>query len=270
MTLNIKKALYVFLTCALPLALAAQTKKPVKPRTVKKTPPSVAATPQPTPASAELSAPKTNKRPGEPTGIQNIEGRISSAVVPVYFYTFTRPGFMYSPISIEHDDAGKGKISFLKTGYDAAITDPIELSPVTLVKIREALTALNFVESIESYQHERDYSHMGDVSITVKRDGRERTARFNWTDNKHAKILMDEYRRIGNEYTWRFEMLQGRDHHPLETPGLMDMIDTYIRRDEISDPARLLPFLTELSNDERLPLMARNHAAKIIKKISQK
>ena len=47
------------------------------------------------------------------------------------------------------------------------------------------------------------------------------------------------------------------------------MITGYINREEISDPPHLIPFLTELSTDERLPLMARDHAAKLVKQIEK-
>lgn len=60
-----------------------------------------------------------------------------------------------------------------------------------------------------------------------------------------------------------------RENQPLQTPGLMDAIAAYINRKEISDPPHLIPFLTELTTDERLPLMARNRAAKLIKQIEK-
>ena len=44
--------------------------------------------------------------------------------VPVYFYRFERPGFVYPSIAIEHDEAGKGQITFVKDGNDIAIADP--------------------------------------------------------------------------------------------------------------------------------------------------
>ena len=116
---------------------------------------------------------------------------------------------------------------------------------------------MNFLDSGEVYQTPRDYSHMGNTTIKLTRNGRTREAKFNWTDNKDAKFLMDEYRRISNEYTWRFELISARDNQPLLTPGLVDLLDSYLKRDEISDPATLLPFLTKFSTDERLPLMAR-------------
>ena len=80
---------------------------------------------------------------------------------------------------------------------------------------------------------------------------------------------MDEYRRISNEYTWKFEITIARQNQPLQTPSLMESIDSYLSRGEITDPPHLLPFLEELSNDERLPLIARNRATKLIKQIEK-
>ncbi|MEO7659572.1 MAG: hypothetical protein ABIV48_08155, partial [Pyrinomonadaceae bacterium] len=150
------------------------------------------------------------------------------------------------------------------------LTDPIHLSAVTMDKIKEAFNDLKFLDSTEEYQYGTDFSHLGNVRLKLKSKGRERAVKYNWTDNKSAKALMDEYRRIGNEYTWRFEILVARENQPLLTPGMMDGLDAFIKRNEISDPAEMLPFLTELSNDERLPLMARNRAAKLIKQIDRR
>ncbi len=240
--------------------ISAQTKKnqkPLKPASAE------VPVPKPTPETVPDSL-KSNKRPGTKSPAQN-----TVSYSPTYFYKFEREGFAYGRILIEHDNAGKGKISFLKDGFDEMLTDPIEISQVTIKKIDDALASLNFLESGEDYQHERDYSHMGNMTLTIKKAGRERTAKYNWTDNKQAKILMDEYRRISNEYTWRFEMNLARENQPLLTPGLMNTIDSYIKRNEISDPAHLLPFLKELSTDERLPLMARNHATTLINQIEK-
>jgi hypothetical protein len=90
----------------------------------------------------------------------------------------------------------------------------------------------------------------------VKKDGRERRAEFNWTENKNAKTLADEYRRIGQQFVWMFDIGVARQNQPLESPGLMDALDSLLRRNEIADAAQMLPFLKELSEDERLPLIA--------------
>lgn len=263
------------LVFALAAADAAQSK--TNKRTKRSEPPAAAAAPSgsPTPNPATLPAAaaapgKRNFRPGSDT-TNAASPAISSTAVngPAYSYEFDRPGFIYGHVNIEHDDSGKGTISFIKEGYTDAISDPIALSAVTMTRLRETFDALDFINSTENYQYEKDFSNMGNVSITLKKDGRSRTARYNWTDNKLAKELMDEYRKIANEYTWRFEMTIARENQPLQLPGLMETMDRYITRGEISDPQHLLPLLTQYSTDERLPLMARNRAAKIIKQIGK-
>ena len=262
--------LVIALLTVAPLALIAQTKgKAVKKPAVK---PEPTVSPKPTPVAETLppTAPKRNERPAgsgvTPTASKN---PAASVYVPTYFYEFTRPGFVFSRIAIEHDETGKGKIMFERDGSSEAVTDPIQLSDVTLEKIKAAFASLNFIDSTETYQTPRDYSHMGNVVIRLKRDGREREVKYNWTDNKDAKFLMDEYRRVGTEYTWLFEMQSARENQPLLAPGLVDALDSYLRRGEISHPPSMLPFLTKLSTDERIPLMARNHAAKLVTQIEK-
>lgn len=203
---------------------------------------------------------KSNARPSQP-----------KELTPVYFYTFAQPDFIVSKIFIEHDEAGKGKISFEKKNFSDLITDPIELSPATLERVKAIFNTLNFLDSNETYQSpERNYAHLGTMTFAEKKGGRERSAEFNWTENKDAKLLADEYRRIGQQFVWIFDITIARQNQPLETPGLMDALDSLIRRNEISDPEQLLPFLKELNSDERLPLIARNHGARIIKEIEKK
>jgi hypothetical protein len=264
MSRSAKFTFFCFLVLSFTAVTPAQAKKTKRP---VKAVPAAAATPEPVPEPTPEptpEAPKQNKRPGGAPKESNKTG-----YTPAYFYEFTRPGFSYGRILIEHDEAGHGKISFLKAGFDELLTDPIELSAATLAKINDALTALDFFESTESYQYSRDYPQMGNMTLTVRRSGRERTVKYNWTENKNAKVLMDEYRRISNEYTWRFEMTTARENQPLQTPVLMELIDGYFKRGEISDPPHMLPFLKELSTDERLPLMARNRALSIIKQIEK-
>lgn len=251
-----------------PLGLSAQTKRPKKPK--KTAVQTVKPSPSPVPETPPIAAPpKRNDRPTDAK--PNARDTNAKAVyTPEYFYTFDRPGFVYEHIEIEHDEAGKGKITFTKTGFDEPITDPIQLSTVTIENLKKAFAALNFLDSTDEYQLKgKDFSNMGNIAVTLKKQGRERTVKYNWTDNKDAKMLMDEYRRISNEYTWLFEMTLARQNQPLQTPGLMETLDSYLKRNELSDPPHLLPLLTELSTDERIPLMARNRAAKLIEQIQK-
>lgn len=262
MTKAANAIVFLILLGSLSLGLKAQTKKTKK---ATKPTPATAATPQPTPATPVGIPVKRNERPADDKPSRNV----APAYSPVYFYEFTRPGFLYGRVLIEHDEAGKGKISFLKDGLDEMITDPIQLTTVTVKNLTDAFTSLNFLASNESYQTERGHSNMGNVSITVKQNGKERVAKYNWTENKQAKFLMDEYRRIANEYTWKFEIGIAGQNQPLQTPDLMSKLDNYIKQNEISDPPHLLVLLTELSTDERLPLIARDHAARLVKQIEK-
>jgi hypothetical protein len=288
-----KKFAIIFLLLGLSLSVSAQTKsgktakkttKPASTRAVKKTP----KKPE-TVETIEVDAPqKKNSReeqPETPTVTENktpqkknqqLEKPKVSSPKPEpkynYYYQFTQNEFIVRRVVIEHDENGKGKITFEKKEYEEPITDPVELSPATLEKIKALFQALNFVDSSETYQStERDYAHLGTMKIRRKTtDGKERAVEFNWTENKDARALADEYRKIGQQYVWQFEIALSRENQPLEAPGLMDTLEAYLKRNEISDPAQMLPLLKELSNDERIPLMARNKATKIIKQIEKK
>jgi hypothetical protein len=46
-------------------------------------------------------------------------------------------------------------------------------------------------------------------------------------------------------------------------------MESLLKRNALSDAQQLLPLLKELSTDERVPLIARNHALRLIKKIQK-
>jgi hypothetical protein len=244
-------------------------RKPTAKPAVPAATPQPTATPEPTPdppSSAPAVPAKKNGRPGGETIVRN-QIPVSDTAVKgrsAYTYEFSRPEFIISHVLIKHDEFGKGTISFKKKGVDENQTDPITLSPVTLGQINDALAALNFLDSTEDYQYEKDYSHLGNITFTYAKDGKSRTTKYNWTQNSDAKMIADEYRRIGNQYVWQFDMAIARENQPLEAPQLMDALDSYIRRAEISDPRQMVPLLKQLANDERIPLIARNHATKLV------
>ncbi len=282
---SFSKIFIVFLFLSLGIAVSAQrkTRKPTP-----KKPTSTQAKPTPTP-EATPTPEKKNSRPADENseveenikpepGKKNSKKETpnsSNSVKPiksksVYFYEFSRPEFNVEKVFIEHDENGKGTIRFMKKFYDEEISDPIALSPANLERVKTLWQNLNFLDSTENYQYEKDYSHLGNLKFIMKKDGRERTTEFNWTTNKDAKALADEYRKIGNQYIWIFDINVSRENQPLESAKIMDALDSQIRRDEIADPEQMIPFLKELEDDERMPLISRNHAARIIKEIEKK
>lgn len=246
----------------------AQTKKrkpPVKkkPVVVQKT----EATPEPPPEA--VLPPKRNDRPNSTS--ENSTSPKPAPALPAYShrYEFNQPDFNIDQIVIEHDDSGAGKISFSKKGYGEMISDPVTVSAASLERINNAFAALNFLDSNDSYQYEKDYSHLGTHTIILKKGGRERKAQFNWTENKDARTVAEEYRKIGNQAIWMFDINLARENQPLESPKLMSNLESMIRRNEVADTLQLIAFLNRLSDDERIPLIARNNAAKIVKQIEK-
>ncbi len=223
--------------------------------------PDLAAVPQPRSA-------KRNERPGTsaPIAIEPAQRNTD----PAYSYEFDQPNFTISTIRIDHDAAGRGTITFIHKDHDEGITDPVVLSAATVATLDGLFAELNFLDSSDNYQYEKDYSHLGTVKITRREGVRSRTAVFNWTTNKLAKALADEYRKVANQYVWIFDIKLARENQQLETVKIMARLEGFLKRGEISDPPQLLPFLTELSIDERLPLMARNHAKRLITQIEKK
>ena len=260
---------FLFGILTLFLVLASFSRVDAQAKRNTRQPAKTETTPSPTPAVTPSSdKAKRNERPSV-VKPQAIDAKPVASTGPRYRYEFDRPDFLVSHIVIEHDDAGKGTIAFKRGSIDEDLTEQITVSPSSLDRLKAAFQALNFIDSSESYQYERDFSHLGNIAITLQKDGRERTAKYNWTTNKDAKALMDEYRRISNQYVWMFDFNLARQNQPLETPKLVESLDGLIKRNEISDPHQMLPFLTALSNDERVPLIGRNKASKIVKQIEK-
>jgi len=257
------------------VSLDAQTRKRTKP--VKKP---IAAQPKKEESKVGLNpvvvTTKRNERPANETAVSTKPSETSIASTttqtkpdPAYFYEFSQPEFITNRVVIEHDDQGKGTIAFTRRGSTEVITDPIQISAKALEKLKGAFVALHFHDSTENYQHERDFSHLGVVRIVVTKSGRERSTTFNYTANKDAKLLADEYRKVANQALWIFDITSARENQPLESPNQMNVLESLIKRDEISDGEQMLPFLRELSDDERIPLIARNHAARIVQTIER-
>jgi hypothetical protein len=250
-------------------AISAQTKRRIPP--VKPAVPTAESTPKPERTVVDVpeqnSRGKRNERPGK--GNAEVVLTNVAAGRPIYFYEFTHPYYLVRKLTIEHDENGKGRISFMKGGYTEPITDPIEVSPAAMKRLQAAFTALNFLDSNENYQYEKGMPHLGVIKITMRKDGRERASEFNWTENKNARAITDEYRKLGNQYIWMFEVNLARENQPLQAPGLMDELDSLVSRKDVSDPEQMVPFLRKLTVDERVPLIARNHATKIIAAIEK-
>ena len=208
-------------------------------------PPEPGATPQPRPE---------NKKPPDPTR---------------YSWEFTKAEFLVSRIVIEHDASGRGKITFEHRGETTPIVEPIELSISALGRVLGLWSDLRFLDSNENYQAAKNFAHLGTYRLRMDDGQHKRTAEFNWSDNKQAWTLTNEYRRVSNQAILVFDLKLAREMQPLNAPGLMIEMEGDLTRGDLSDPYQLVPFLKDLRTDERIPLIARNHADRLLKKIEK-
>ena len=217
---------------------------------------------------------KTNERqpeaaPATPTapGAQRREDNKKPPDTTRYSYEFTQPEFYVRHILVEHDATGRGKITFERKNEETAVEEPIELSMGTLGRVLRAWTELRFLESTENYQADKQFPHMGTMRLKMERDTLKRIAEFNWTKNKVASLLANEYRRVADQAILIFDISVARETQPLATTKLMDEFEMQMKRNGLSDPQQLVPLLQDVSTDEHLPLITRNHALRLIKQL---
>lgn len=206
------------------------------------------------PSPSPVRRREENKKPADPTRFR---------------YEFTQPQFSTSHIVIEHDALGNGKITFERLGESTAIVEPVELSTAALGRILGLWNQLHFLDSTEDYQAQKQFPHLGTMRVSMDDGKRNRTAEFNWTNNKQAFALVNEYRRVADQAVLVFDIGVARENQPLNAPKLLEAFESLLTRSGLSDPYQLVPLLRDLTTDEHLPLIARNQASRLLKKIEK-
>ncbi|HEU0253714.1 MAG TPA: hypothetical protein VFR12_11835 [Pyrinomonadaceae bacterium] len=186
-----------------------------------------------------------------------------------YTYEFSQPKFVVGHIVIEHDDNGRGTVTFQRLNEDTPVVEPLNLSLSALERIKSAWRALQFLDSTTDYQADKQFPHLGTMKIGMQQGERKRVAEFNWTNNTDASTLTNEYRKAADQAILIFDISIARENQPLNAPKLMEAMESLLKRDALSDPKQLLKLLQEMSTDEHIPLIARNHALRLIKKIQK-
>ena len=219
---------------------------------------------------AQDTSSKHNTRPEVPRVQSTAVDTPSKPATSVkYTYEFSQPRFFVKHIVLEHDATGHGTITFERMNEDTPVVEPVELSPAALARITSYWTALNFLDSQTNYQASQDFSHLGTMRIGMQQGDRKRVAEFNWTHNENASGLVTEYRRLADQIILVFDISVARENQPLNAPKLMGVMESLLKRNGLSDPNQLIPLLRDMSTDEHIPLIARNHALRIIKQIQK-
>jgi hypothetical protein len=235
--------------------------------------------PQPSPEQSQQGQPKkVSTRPEDGSGAEDVPASVKAgAPAPAkedpnavrYAYEFKQPDFFVYFVRIEHDDAGRGRMLFERRSDTEQTAEPFEFSPAALARVRARWGALQFLEAQANYQGERTYPSMGQTRLWVRRGGQERATEFNYSQNADAQGLAEEYRRATEQVLFVFDINVALESQPLDTPKLLGRLESLIARNYLSDPQQLVPLLRQLTGDERVPLVGRNQAARILKKLEK-
>jgi hypothetical protein len=180
-----------------------------------------------------------------------------------YRYVFENDRFTTPRVEVEFNQQGTGKFRFVrKDGQD--IENDLQVTEFLAGQVQSIFNELRFLESKEDYQYKKDFSHLGQIKISLMQGGRERTASFNYTDNPALNRLVDIFRNIATQETRVFELETVRSTDPLSTPAQLRLLDNDLRSKRIAEPQRLLPILQEIKMDGSVPLIARNHSERLI------
>ena len=224
-------------------------------------------------ALAVISYPQTeSKRNDRP------QSNSTSTIVPDskeassvrYTWEFSQREFTVNHIVVEHDATGHGRVTFTRKGDEQPIVENLELTPLVLERIEKLWRELRFLDSNENYQAEKNFAHLGTYKLGMTDRERKRTAEFNWSSNTNAWSLAQEYRRVADQVIFVFDMTVARENQPLNTPGLLKQLESMYNRNALADPKQLVPLLKEIRTDAHIPLIARNHADRLLKKIEKK
>ena len=186
-----------------------------------------------------------------------------------YTWEFSQSKFLVNHIVIEHDATGRGTVTFARKGEEQSIVENVELSSPALQRIGKLWAELRFLDSNENYQASRNFAHLGTYKLGMSDRDRKRTAEFNWSSNSSAWSLTQEYRRVADQAIFVFDITVARENQPLNAPGLLKQLENMYNRNGLSDPQQLVPLLKEIRTDAHIPLIARNHAERLLKKIEK-
>jgi hypothetical protein len=185
-----------------------------------------------------------------------------------FHYLFENEKFTTPRIELEFGADGNGEFRFKKKDSEE-ITNKLQVTTTVLGQISALLAELNYLESSENYQHKKDFSHLGTITIDITQGGKQRKVQFNYTDNPAMNKLANIFRNIATQETRVFEIETVRQSDPISTPAQLRYLDSELRSKSIADPERFVALLQDIKLDEGVPLIARNHAERLLKEIKK-
>ncbi len=196
------------------------------------------------------------------------EGGAVPAADPAYRFLFENERFVVSLQEVLLTAEGKGQYRYQRKEMDEMVLTFVA-SPAVMEEIRGLFAQLDFLHSSENYQHRRDFSHLGTITLAMRQDGAEREVRFNYSDRQQINQLVRLFRGLATQESRLFEIETVRANDPISTPAQLRLLEGELKSRTIADPRRFAPLLREMRLDEGIPLIARNHATRLLEQIDR-
>jgi hypothetical protein len=193
---------------------------------------------------------------------------VGEAASTRYRYLFENERFTTPLQEVEFDGSGRGQFRFQRKGSDE-IVNKLAVSAAVVTQVQALFDELNFLSGNEEYQHKKDFSHLGKITIILARDKKERAVSFNYTDNQRMNRLREIFSNIATQETRAFELETILSTDPISTPAQLRLLESELKSKHIADPQRFVSILKDIKMDEGVPLIARNHAERILQMISK-
>lgn len=190
------------------------------------------------------------------------------AADPAYRFLFENERFVVSLQEVLLTAEGKGQYRYQRKEMEEMVL-PFVASPAVMEEIKGLFAELDFLRSSESYQHRRDFSHLGTITLGMRQNGTEREARFNYSDRPQINQLVRLFRGLATQESRLFEIETVRATDPISTPAQLRLLEGELKSRTIADPNRFTPLLREIRLDEGIPLIARNHATRLLEQIDR-
>jgi hypothetical protein len=184
-------------------------------------------------------------------------------------YRFENTRFYIPLIEIDLASDGTGELRFKRGESDEIIDRKLKLLPATVSRIRDIYERTHFISSDKDFQDEKDFSHLGWVSLSMRQGERERKVRFNWTPNLEIRELAEIFRSVATQEMHLFDIETSQQYQPLDLPRLLDALENDLRGQRVAEPEQMLVALNEIAGNDTQTLIARNHATRLVESIKK-
>jgi hypothetical protein len=186
-----------------------------------------------------------------------------------YWFIVVSPNFPVVRAELQFDDAGQGTFTFVRQEDQQTVQAPLKLLPETVERVNRLLDELRFLASREEYQANRNLSHLGTVTLRVRRGTQEREVSLNYTTNPAMRTLVTLLRGVISQESRVLAIELARRHEPLDLDRQMQALKREVSNGWLAEPKKLLALLEDLRSDQEVLLIARRRAEEIIRKIQK-